>query len=105
MLLRGKRLTATDLLIVDVGATAEQAGFRGALNVGGSGFRPGYYFVPTRRAVEIYYVDNRTGADLGHYQAQFVERLEPLLWNRFGRGRVRRTIYQGVRHGFEVKVK
>lgn len=101
---RGRTITGTDLLSMDVGAVVEQAKYECASEVGKPGFKPGYTLIVNRRNVQVCYLDNREGKDMAAHQAKFAETVGPMLSVRFGASRVKAVTLLGVRRGFEISL-
>lgn len=99
---RGKTVTETDMLCISVGAVLEQLGYRGVINPGKVGFKPGYHLTVNRRTVDVCFLDDRAGDDLTRTQDEFADRVLPKLNDRFGAHRVRPKTMMGVRRGFEI---
>ena len=102
---RGKTVTETDMLCIDVGAVLEQGGYRGAVNVGKPGFQAGYHLIVNRRTVDVCYLDELEGGELIAAQTAFAERVLPMLNDRFGANRVTPKMFMGVRQGFRIALR
>ncbi len=97
-------ITPTDLLVMEVGALMECTAERAAAAVGRAGFTPGYRVIGEGRRVVVYRLEDRSASDFEDRQQDFAARLLPMLVQRFGRMRVKALRYQGVYHGYEVRV-